>query len=239
MPRITLSHAVAGIGAGLALAVAVPLAASAHVTIDPKQADAGGWTYLTFRAPNESDTASTVSIDIHLPTDTPFTYAGYEPVPGWTGTVTTSTLPQPVEASGNTITEAPTEVLFQADPGAGIAPGQFQFFRLSLGPVPDVGSIVIPVTQTYSDGTVVEWAATPEQVAADDTLEPAPVLYVGDAQPAADHHAATTTTVEETTTTSDDGTGGVALGLSIAALVVAAGGALLAALALGRRRASA
>jgi len=235
MSRNTLSRVLAGIGAGVVAAVAIPLAASAHVTIDPGQADAGGYAYVTFRAPNESETASTVGLDIHLPTDTPFTSVRYEPVPGWTGSITRTTLPQPVEVSGNTITEAATEVSFRADPGKGIDPGELQRFVLSLGRVPDVGSVVIPVTQTYSDGTVVEWSATPEQTAADDTLDPAPVLYVDDA-PAGDAHGGSDTTTAPVAAPASDGSGPVALGLSIAALVIAAGGALLAAFAVGRRR---
>ncbi len=123
------------------------------------------------------------------------------------------------------------------DAGNGIATGQLQTFLVSLGPVPDVGSVVIPVTQTYDDGKVVEWKATPTQVAADKTLEPAPVLYVNDPSPAT--AAASGPSVTAASTSSDGSSAAVALGLSITALVVAAGGALLAAFALGRRRKSA
>ncbi|MEN2740249.1 YcnI family protein [Microbacterium sp. X-17] len=239
MSHRTLTRTLAGVGAGVALAIAIPLAASAHVTISPNQAAAGSDAYVTFRVPNESASASTTSLDIQLPTDTPFTDVGYQPVAGWTGNVTTGTLPAPVEVGGNTITEAPTHLVLTANPGTGIAPGQFQTFVVSLGAVPDVGSIVLPVTQTYSDGTVAEWSATPAEVAADDTKEPAPVLYVNDAPPAAGHDAAAAPTVTAEPTASaasSDPGAGVALGLSITALVVAAAGALLAALALGRRR---
>ena len=79
------------------------------------------------------------------------------------------------------ITEAVTSVVWTAEPGAEIGNGQMQQFDLSLGPVPDVGSIALPATQTYTDGTVVEWTETTE-----DAENPAPVLYITDA-PAADH----------------------------------------------------
>ena len=240
MRNTTLSRVLTGIAAGAVLALAVPLAASAHVTATPNRASAGSWTYVTFRVPNESSTASTVKLDIHLPSDTPFTSVSYQPTAGWTGTATKTTLPKPITVEGNTISEATTEVTFTADAG-GVAPGQFQTFTLSLGPVPDTGHIVIPATQTYSDGKVVEWSATPEEVKKDDTLEPAPVLWVNDAPPA-DHHggaAATATPAADAhdhDTASAGGSEGLALGLSIAALVIAAGGALLGALALGRKR---
>lgn len=238
MPRKTLFTTLTAAGIGAMLVVAAPVAASAHVTIDPGQAEAGGWTYLTFRAPTESDTASTVGLEVHLPTDTPFTHVSYQPTPGWTASVTTATLPKPVDVMGNTISEAPTEIVYTAD-GAGIAPGQVQTFTVSLGPVPDVGHVVIPVTQTYSDGTVVEWQATPEEVAKDDTLEPAPVLWVNDAPPADGHHGGVTASAahEDASAEPADSAGaGLPLGLSIAALVIAAGGALLGALALARSR---
>ncbi|OZB81928.1 MAG: hypothetical protein B7X41_14720 [Microbacterium sp. 14-71-5] len=236
MRNTTASRVLIGLAAGAALALAVPLAASAHVTATPNQAEAGSWTYVTFRVPNESTTASTVKLEIHLPADTPFTSVSYQPTAGWTGTAAKTALPKPVKVEGNTISEATTEVTFTADAG-GIAPGQFQTFTLSLGPVPDTGRIVIPATQTYSDGKVVEWSATPEDAAKDDTLEPAPVLWVNDAPPADHHGGATATTAPAASAQAPaDAQGGLALGLSIAALVVAAGGALLGGFALGRRK---
>ncbi|KTR81911.1 YcnI family copper-binding membrane protein [Leucobacter chromiiresistens] len=231
-----------GVGAGAVLALAAPLAASAHVTVTPDQVDAGGWSYLTFRAPTESDTASTTKLEFHLPKDTPFTHVSYQPVAGWTAEVSEETLPEPVDVLGNEVSEAPTEVVYTAEDG-GIEPGQVQMFTLSVGPVADTGSIAIPVTQTYSDGTVVEWAATPEQLEEDDTLDPAPVLWVNDAPPADDHHGASAGHDDEqgaaagsTTAEAAGSTNGVTLGLSIAALVIAAGGVLLGAVALSRSR---
>lgn len=230
-----------GIAAGAVLAVAAPLAASAHVTVTPDQVESGGWSYLTFRAPTESETASTTKLEFHLPEDTPFSHVSYQPVAGWSATIDDEQLPKPVEVLGNTISEAPVTVTYTAD-GAGIEPGQVQMFTLSVGPIAETGHIVIPVTQTYSDGSVVEWQATPEEVAADDTLEPAPVLWVNDAPPADDHHASGAaagdhdTAASETETAAATDSSGVTLGLSIAALVIAAGGALLGALALARTR---
>lgn len=235
-------RALAGVAAGAALVIGMPLAASAHVTISPNEAEAGSWTYVTFRMPTESDTASTVALDVALPTDTPFTSVSFEPVPGWTGEIVTETLPEPVEVRGNTITEAATSISFTAD-GPGVAPGQFQTFTVALGPVPDVGHLVLPATQTYSDGTVVEWHATPEQIAEDDSLSPAPVLWVGDTPPADAHHHATddedaATADAAPETSASDGSGGIAIGLSIAALIVGIGAALLGALAFARSRAT-
>ncbi len=244
--RNTYRRALTGAALGIVLAVGVPLAASAHVTVNPGTADPGSYTQVQFRVPNESETAETVRLEVTLPSDTPFTSVRYEPVPGWTATITTATLPQPVEVGGNTITEAPTSIVWQADPGVGIGQGEFVNFPVSLGPVPDVGSVLLPAVQTYDDGKVAEWTATPDEVAADDTLDPAPVLYITDAPPA-DEHAAhgagaagSSGSSDEMTMTTDaaapaDSSSGLALGLSIAALVLGAGGAVLGALAFARR----
>ncbi len=244
MSRKSVSRILAGVTAGVVLAVAVPLAASAHVTVNPNTAEPGSYATVQFRVPNESETATTTRVEVQLPTDTPFVYAAYEPIPGWTITVVESALPEPVEVEGNTIAEAPTSIVFQADPGYGVAPGQFQNLAVVLGPVPDVGHVLLPAVQTYDDGTVAEWTATPEQVADDDTLEPAPVLYVTDTPPGDEHAGHDTAAADDADATdtaasesgSDTSGTGVAIGLSIAALVVAAGAAILAAVSLAGRR---
>ncbi|MBB3157433.1 uncharacterized protein YcnI [Microbacterium proteolyticum] len=243
--KTTLRRALVGLAAGAALAVSAPLAASAHVTVNPDTATPGSYATVNFRVPTESETASTVKLEVTLPTDTPLSAVLVQPVPGWTATVEKGALPVPVEVDGNTLTDAALKIVWQADPGVGIGQDQFQVFSAVLGPVPDTGHLVLPAAQSYSDGTVVDWAATPDEVAADDTLEPAPVLYVNDAPPSGGHgHSHGTASAEPATDDStmatasaaaSDDSSGVALGLSIAALVVAAAGAVLGALAFARR----
>lgn len=213
----------AAIGAGLLLALAAPLSASAHVSIDPGQAEAGSYTVVTVKVPNESETATTNRVELSLPTDTPFTSVRYVPVAGWTAELVTTTLPEPVTIGESTITEAVTSVVWTADAGSEIGAGQLQLFPLSVGPVPDTGSITLAADQGYSDGTTVSWSE-----AGDDAEHPAPVLYINDA-PVADEHAATATTVEaapaETAAPADDVLARV---LGIAGLVVGAVGIVLA-----------
>jgi len=239
-----LRRALVGLAAGAVLAIGVPLAASAHVTVNPNTATPGSYATVNFRVPTESETASTVKLEVTLPTDTPLSAVLVQPVPGWTATVEKGALPAPVQVEGNTISDAPLKIVWQADPGVGIGQDQFQIFSAVLGPVPDVGHLVLPAEQTYSDGSVVDWAATPDQVAADSSLEPAPVLYVNDTPPAAEHSHSTASAAPSSAdhdmhadavasgSSSDSGT---ALGLSIAALVVGALGAVLGALAFARR----
>lgn len=180
MKRKTMS-AVA-VTAGLALALAAPLAASAHIVVDPAQAEPGSYAVITIRVPNESETAATTKVEVSLPVATPFASVRYVPVPGWTAELVRETLPEPVSTGESEITEAVTSIIWTAEPGSEIATGQLRLFPLSVGPVPDTGSIVMPAEQTYSDGTVVSWSETEE-----DAEYPAPVLYVND-EPTSVHH---------------------------------------------------
>ena len=238
MNRRTIPTLALAVLAGAALALAAPLAASAHIRVTPDQAEPGGYSQLTFRVPNESETAGTTRVEVALPQDTPFASVSYQPVAGWTTTLTTTTLPKPVEVSGNQLTEAVTSIVWQAEAGVQIAPGQFQLFPVSVGPVPDTGSIPLPTTQTYSDGTVAEWKG------AADAEEPAPLLYVNDAPAGEDHHDTATTdsaSDDDVSVTSSTGavssSDGLARGLGIGGLALGAVAVVLAAFAaFGRRK---
>jgi uncharacterized protein YcnI len=182
MNRRPLALAAAAAGATVLLALAAPLAASAHVHVTPDQATPGSTATLTFRMPNESATATTTKLEVDLPTDTPFTSVSYQPVAGWTTQITTGTLPKPIVNGNDTITQAPVSVTWTAQPGSELTAGQFQLFTVSVGPVPDTGSILLPAHQTYSDGSVVDWAdVTPASGV--EPAHPAPTLYVNDAPP--------------------------------------------------------
>jgi uncharacterized protein YcnI len=198
--------------AAAALALAAPLAASAHVTLDDDTADPNSYTLLTFTVPNESGNAATDRVIATLPEE--FASARYVPTPGWTTTVADGT------------------VTWAADPDSAIGVGELQLFTLSVGPVPDVDTIELPVQQRYDDGTVVDWNGENDH--------PAPVLYVNAAP--TDDHAETHTDAETdaggdtdhatTATTTDAGTVDVlARVFGVLGLLVGAVGVVLAVLA--------
>lgn len=232
--------------AALALAIAAPLSASAHVRVDPGQAAPGGYSTLTFKVPNESATASTTSLTVDLPTGTPFTSVSYQPVPGWTAQVTEAALPEPIEVGDATITEAPVSVTWTAT-GEGIGDGEFQLFPISVGPVPDTGSIALPAHQGYSDGSVVDW----DEPLGDDGSEPehpAPVLYVNDAPPVDEHAGMAPVTAgsdgsgsgsASTSGPGSDDLAALGLGFGIGGFVLGAAALVLAGVAIVRRRPSA
>jgi uncharacterized protein YcnI len=198
-------------------------AAEAHVRVHADSTQSGSFSQLTFRVPNESETAGTVTVQVTLPQDTPFLDVSTKPLPGWTASVTEQPLPTPVTVEGTTITKAPRTVTWQAQAGTRIEPGQYQDFDISVGPLPAAGTVLLPATQTYSDGKVVAWDQ-PTPAGGAEPEHPAPELVVT--------AATATATATSTSATGDP----VARLLGGAALVVALAGTVL---ALWRRRSTA
>jgi periplasmic copper chaperone A len=153
----TLGRLAVVLAAGLAALLALVGVASAHVTVSSTDAAPGGFGKLTFRVPNESDTASTVALRIQIPEEAAMASLRAMPVPGWTISTTSTELDEPLEAHGQAISEYISVVEFRAEEGGGIAPGEFMEFALSGGPFPDAEQVSYPVVQTYSDGSESAW----------------------------------------------------------------------------------
>jgi uncharacterized protein YcnI len=207
------------IAAALAATLALPAAAGAHVTVQPKQAPAGGFARLDVRVPNEDPSKATTTIEVQMPPG--FAEASYEPVPGWRVAVAKRKLPVPVKTDeGDTLTEEVSKLTFTAT-GKGIEPGQFQDFGLSVG-IPDrpVGTkLTFKALQTYAGGKVVRWIGPPG------SDEPAPQVELVS--------AATSGATRAPAAASDDDSEDGGDTLSIIALIagalglLAGGGALL------------
>jgi uncharacterized protein YcnI len=208
--------------------LAIAPGASAHVSVSSSDAAPGGYGKLTFRVPNESDTASTVALRIQIPEDAAMSSLRFQPVAGWTATLTTSELAAPVQVGDREITSYVSLVEFRADAGGGIAPGQFQEFALSGGPFPEADSLTLPTIQVYSDGSESAWI----EPAVDGQAEPerpAPVLTLTAADAAPTAAAESTTAAEHghEETASGSGPAGLALFLSVLALLAGIAGAVL------------
>jgi uncharacterized protein YcnI len=143
------------------LAVASP--ASAHVTVNPSDAVQGERARVDFRVPNESDTESTVALEVHFPEETPISSVSVGKVPGWTAEVTYRELAEPIEGGhGEQITEVVESITWTADdPAAEIRPGEFVEFPVGLGPLPEAEQLFFPTLQTYSDDEIVHWIEEP------------------------------------------------------------------------------
>jgi len=129
--------------------------ALAHITVTPDSAQAGSAATLTFHVPNEEARASTVKVDVQIPTAHPIAQLLVKPVPGWSIVVKTITLAKPVTTDDGTFNSAVSEVIWS---GGQIRPGQFQDFTISADPLPEgIGKLVFKAIQTYSNSDVVRW----------------------------------------------------------------------------------
>src|SRR3954454_18369496 len=204
--------------------------ASAHVTANSADATKGGFAEITLRVPDESDTASTTSLRVQLPTDTPIANVSIKPVPGWTATTQTEPLNPPVtDDDGNKLTEAISQITWTADPGAGIKPGQYQTFSISAGPLPKTDSLVLPTVQGDDDGTEVAWIDPTVQGQAEPE-HPAPTLTLASSSTEA------TSSGQAASSSTGSGTSGLAVTALIVGIVGLLTGAVGVALALGARR---
>jgi len=230
------------LAATAALALLAPAAAQAHVTLQPDTAQAGGYTRLDVRVPNERDDAGTTKVDVQLPPG--FLSASYEPVPGWDVEVTTRKAEQPIDAGEGLKSDTEVDRITwtgRGDQGR-IGPGEFQDFGVSLKmPDGEAGeALTFKALQTYEDGEVVRW------IGPEDADEPAPVVTLtaageggGHGAPAAAGGAAPQQPSASAPTAAATDDGGTDT-LSIVAVVLAALALLaaLGALAGARRKAA-
>jgi len=230
---------VAALAGSVVLLAAVP--AFAHVTVTPGSAEKGSYSTVSFKVPNEEDKASTVKLEVTLPADHPIASVSLQPVPGWTTQVTTAKLTTPLKTDDGTVDQAVTKITWT---GGKIAPGQFQQFPVSLGPLPtDVDALTFKALQTYDNGDIVRWIEIP-QAGQPEPENPAPTLELTAASAEGTTATATGTAAAapaddtaagQSTTASGSSSDDTARGLGIAGIVIGALGVGFGVFA-GRRR---
>jgi uncharacterized protein YcnI len=200
----------------LVTALVVTPVAAAHVTLNPREWEAGGFARFAVRVPNERPNADTTEVTVQFPESV--ISASFQPIPGWERTVEMATLDEPIVEEGEEpVTERLASVTWS---GGTISPGEFQEFGVSFQ-VPDTPGeeLVFPALQTYSNGEVVRWIGPP------DADTPAPIVTVlapaeeeeeAGGQPASEEP--TPTAAETETEDEGDGLATVALILGIAGL---------------------
>ena len=178
------------LGAGIVATSVASFAgvASAHISIDPGEVPAGGFSVLHFQVPNESDTASTVKVEIAMPEGVVVPFVLVKAEGDWKTTTETVKLDTPIKTEDGEISEVVSKVTFE---GGTIAPGHFEIFDLEVGPLPNTPGEVLafPTIQTYDNGDVSKWIdkvvdGQPEPEA------PTPLLTLGEA--GSDHHSTAT-----------------------------------------------
>jgi uncharacterized protein YcnI len=220
-----------GATAGVALVLAVPLAASAHVGVTPDTTAAGSYANLTFAVPHGCDGSSTTEVRITIPEDVI--------------TVTPTVNPNwdVVEVPSETDPDYTSAVVYTAK--TPLVDGLRDTFTLSV-PLPDGNAgdvLAFPVLQTCEAGST-SWDE--ETVEGEEEPEhPAPVVTLTEASDDAHGHGAASSDAADSEgagagdtaaapATSDPATG-TAVGLGIAGLVVGLAGVVLALWALRRR----
>ncbi|MFF8028821.1 YcnI family protein [Streptomyces sp. NPDC007896] len=236
--RTTLRRA--GLVTALAAAGVLTAAgvASAHVTVHPESYAKGATDgVLTFRVPNEENTAGTTKVQVFLPTDHPVLGVLVTPQDGWTAKVTTTKLKTPVKTDDGTITEAVSEISWT---GGKIGAGQYEDFNVAFGQLPDdTDQLTFKTLQTYSDGKTVRWIE--EASGGEEPENPAPVLKLtaksaeGEGGSASTDSSATPKSSDssKSTASSSDST---ARGLGIGGLIVGVLGLAAAVFAVLRSR---
>jgi uncharacterized protein YcnI len=158
--------------------------AGAHVTANPGEAAPGGFAKISFRVPNERPDSSTIRLELKMPEDHPIGHVSVRSVPGWEVDVQSRTLDEPIDVFGEELTEVVDTITWS---GGEIAPGQFEEFDVSMGPLPeDAESLLFPAIQVYDNEEEVAWIEeTPE--GGEEPEHPAPVVVLTGAP--ADGHA--------------------------------------------------
>jgi uncharacterized protein YcnI len=228
--RLVLRAGVPLVATGL-LVLAGAGVASAHVTAHSPDVPArGGYANIVFRAPNEQPAATFGKLEVDFPAGTPLGAASVLPLPGWNYQVNMVHLAKPVKMTKETITDAVGSIVWTAQPGAEIKPGEFEEFTISAEGLPtNTGTLVMPAVQTYSNGVVVHWdenivAGKPEPE------HPAPVLTLAPAGATGTSAAGAAAPTTTGTDSGDEDTalwlggigvllGALALGFSLGALV--------------------
>lgn len=197
-PSARLLAATAAIATMLFALVSV---SAAHVSVNPGEAEKGSFTKLAFRVPSERDDAGTTEVEVNFPTDHPIAFLSVRPHPSWTYEVERTQLDEPVEVFGDELTEVVSKITWTGGP---IAPGEFDEFEVSVGPLPeDTDQLLFPALQTYEGGEVVRWIEeTP--ASGEEPEHPAPVLRLIDASDGGEEgEEEPTSTTTASTATSD------------------------------------
>lgn len=138
---------------GVCATLIAPGPAWAHVVVSPEEVAAGDYETLTVSVPTEKEVPTT-EVRVEVPEG--FLLSGVQPVPGWE---------HAFEEDGGVV----TAVTFS---GGEIRPREFQQFLVQAQAPDEPGGYPWGATQTYEDGSVVEWTGPP------DSEEPASVVEV-------------------------------------------------------------
>jgi uncharacterized protein YcnI len=158
--------------AGVAVTLACPAVAAAHVSATPDTIAPGEPATIAFRVPNERDDATVVRLEVLFPAQPAITSATPGSLPGWKIGVR-----EQLAAAGGGDGMAGKPVASIVWEGGTVPAGTFQEFPVRIGALPAAGTLTFQALQTYSDGQVVRWA-DPARPGEPEPEHPAPVVTV-------------------------------------------------------------
>lgn len=219
------------IGAALAVALAAPTAAQAHVTVSPATLPASGYAKVDLSVPHGCEESPTKSLTVQMPDEVQS--ATPQVVPGWKISVKEGKLPKPYDNHGEQVTEGVREITWS---GGRLDPHQLEVFGISIKVEGKTGdTVAFKAIQKCLKGETA-WIEIPVE-GEEEPPEPAPMVELVEAQEedAAAEPVALQTTAAPTEDNTDDGasTTLVVVALAMGALGLIAG---IAGLMSARRR---
>jgi len=200
--------------------------AVAHVSVHSDDAVQGGPAEIAFRVPTESDTASTMTVKVAFPMNTPIAGVAVLPLAGWTYQITRTTLPTPMPVGhGEQVSEVVSQVEWRAtSPDTAVKPGEYQVFKVAADLLPETEQVVFKVVQTYDDGQVARWIDDPV-VGGPEPEHPAPVLALDVAGTVGHGHDTVATVIPASSSqaTTPAATWWTAMAIGLVALIAALG----------------
>jgi uncharacterized protein YcnI len=172
-----IARAVVPVAVIAGLAVGGAGIASAHVTAhSPDPLTQGSYAEIVFRAPNEQATANFTKLEVDFSTTSPIPGVDVKPLPGWDYQVTMVQLATPVRMARDTVTSAVKSIVWTAQPGSGVKPGELQEFTITANGLPtNTTDLTMPAIQSYDNGVTVDWNQ-PETATGPEPEHPAPHL---------------------------------------------------------------
>jgi uncharacterized protein YcnI len=158
----------------LAAALILPTAASAHITLENKQAPAGSYYQAMFDVPHGCAGSATTEIRVTIPEG--IVGAKPEPKAGWTLSMTHEKLAQPLTAeSGRPITERVAAIIWRGGP---LPDDEFDRFLIVLRLPDRAGALYFPTVQTCVEGQTHWTDAVPAGKTWHDVPHPPPFVML-------------------------------------------------------------
>ncbi|HEY1102316.1 MAG TPA: YcnI family protein [Burkholderiaceae bacterium] len=171
----------------LATAMLVATSASAHITLEQREAEAGSYYKAVLRVGHGCEGAPVRAITVRLPAG--FRGAKPMPKPGWTLTIRRQPLATPYDSHGRTVKDDVTEIRWEAGSQSAWLPDAHYDEFVLRGQLPAAaGPLWFKVLQTCAKGQI-DWAELPASGTSTQGLKaPAALLQVTPAAPGHAHH---------------------------------------------------